>query len=46
VMVEGNEERDFTNGKATELMGRLKAQGALVVNNVDEAVRAVARAGE
>ena len=44
VLVEGPENRDFTDGKATELLGRLKKQGAVVVGNADEAVEAVARA--
>jgi iron complex transport system ATP-binding protein len=45
VLVEGPENRDFTGGKATETLSRLKAQGALVVDSVDEAIGAVARAG-
>jgi iron complex transport system ATP-binding protein len=43
VLVEGQENRDFTSGKATELLGRLKTQGAVAVGNADEAVEAVAR---
>ena len=43
VLVEGPEDRDFTSGKATELMDRLKTQGAIVVVSADEAVEAVAR---
>jgi iron complex transport system ATP-binding protein len=44
IIVEGQETRDFTNGKATEVLNLLKAQGAIVAGNADEAVEAVARA--
>jgi iron complex transport system ATP-binding protein len=46
VLVESRESRDFTDGKATELLALLTTHGALVVSSVDEAVGAVARAGE
>jgi iron complex transport system ATP-binding protein len=44
VLVETQEKRDFTGGKATELLDRLKKRGALVVNSADEAVEAVEHA--
>lgn len=46
VLIEGGEARDFAKGRATELIGRLKAHGAMVVGSVDEAVEAVARGRE
>jgi iron complex transport system ATP-binding protein len=44
VLVETQEKRDFTGGKATELLDRLKKRGALVVNSADEAVETVEHA--
>jgi iron complex transport system ATP-binding protein len=43
VLVEGKESRDFTGGKATEMLEKLKAKGAIVVSGVDEAVEALVR---
>ena len=38
IIVEGGERRDFTGGRATELLDQLKARGAIVVSSADEAV--------
>ena len=42
ILVDGQETRDFTGGKATEMLDRLKAQGAIVAGNVDEAIERLA----
>jgi iron complex transport system ATP-binding protein len=42
ILVESAEKRDFTDGKATEMLGQLKALGALTVGSVEEAVTRLA----
>ncbi len=42
ILVENGEKRDFTNGKATEMLDRLKAQGAIATGSIEEAVEKLA----
>jgi iron complex transport system ATP-binding protein len=38
ILVESMEKRDFTDGKATEMLDRLKSQGAIRAGSADEAL--------
>jgi iron complex transport system ATP-binding protein len=43
VLVEARENRDFTDGKATAMLERLKSLGAVTAGSVDEAVEKLAK---
>jgi len=42
ILIESAENRDFTGGKATEMLKKLKAQGAIVAGSVDDAIARLA----